>query len=128
MNADEVFRRFDGGATVAMACPAQPRRNLRKPMAARFSLTGIGALPRATADQNFAAMQSGQFSGGGATLSMHIMASNSRPLADLVDMGRFHAGLYHLLSSFTVNHAALRNRPEDIPILLHPVHDALCPA
>ncbi len=66
-------------------------------------------------------MQSGQFeSGGERTLSnARIMASNSRPLADLVDMGRFHAGLYHLLGSFAVAMPPLRNRPEDIPILLH---------
>ncbi len=68
-------------------------------------------------------MQSGQFEAGGGgerTLSnARIMASNSRLLADLVSMGRFHAGLYHLLGSFAVTMPPLRNRLEDIPILLH---------
>lgn len=47
------------------------------------------------------------------------MASNSRPLSDLVHIGHFHAGLYHFLASFSVSMPPLRDRPEDIPILLH---------
>ncbi len=47
------------------------------------------------------------------------MASNSRPLVDLVHMGHFHAGLYHLLGSFAIAMPPLRERLEDIPILLH---------
>uniref|UniRef100_UPI00056A5961 sigma-54-dependent transcriptional regulator n=1 Tax=Brucella anthropi TaxID=529 RepID=UPI00056A5961 len=86
-------------------------------------LDGGGALPRHTQIKLFAAMQSGQFEAGGGgerTLSnARIMASNSRPLADLVHMGRFHAGLYHLLGSFAIAMPSLRNRLEDIPILLH---------
>ncbi|MFQ0815658.1 Fis family transcriptional regulator [Brucella anthropi] len=86
-------------------------------------LDEVGALPRHTQIKLFAAMQSGQFETGGSgerTLSnARIMASNSRPLADLVHMGRFHAGLYHLLGSFAVTMPPLRNRLEDIPILLH---------
>lgn len=121
-NADEVFfgvstarrDRRDGDALRSLG-------KLAEADGGTLFLDEVGALPRHTQIKLFAAMQSGQFeSGGERTLSnARIMASNSRPLADLVDMGRFHAGLYHLLGSFAVAMPPLRNRPEDIPILLH---------
>lgn len=121
-NADEVFfgvstarrDRRDGDALRSLG-------KLGEADGGTLFLDEVGALPRHTQIKLFAAMQSGQFeSGGERTLSnARIMASNSRPLADLVDMGRFHAGLYHLLGSFAVAMPPLRNRPEDIPILLH---------
>jgi DNA-binding NtrC family response regulator len=48
-----------------------------------------------------------------------VIASNSHSLAELVHMGRFHPGLYHLISSFSIEMPSLRNRIEDIPILAH---------
>lgn len=121
-NADEVFfgvstarrDRRDGDALRSLG-------KLAEADGGTLFLDEVGSLPRHTQIKLFAAMQSGQFeSGGERTLSnARIMASNSRPLADLVDMGRFHAGLYHLLGSFAVTMPPLRNRPEDIPILLH---------
>jgi DNA-binding NtrC family response regulator len=47
------------------------------------------------------------------------MASTTQPLNDLVHMGRFHPGLGQLLGSFTLPVPALRNRQEDIAVLLH---------
>ncbi len=121
-NADEVFfgvstarrDRRDGDALRSLG-------KLAEADGGTLFLDEVGALPRHTQIKLFAAMQSGQFeTGGERTLSnARIMASNSRPLADLVDMGRFHAGLYHLLGSFAIAMPPLRNRPEDIPILLH---------
>lgn len=121
-NADEVFfgvstarrDRRDGDALSSLG-------KLAEADGGTLFLDEVGALPRHTQIKLFAAMQSGQFeTGGERTLSnARIMASNSRPLAELVDMGRFHAGLYHLLGSFAVTMPPLRNRPEDIPILLH---------
>ena len=121
-NADEVFfgvstarrDRRDGDALSSLG-------KLAEADGGTLLLDEVGALPRHTQIKLFAAMQSGQFeTGGERTLSnARIMASNSRPLAELVDMGRFHAGLYHLLGSFALTMPPLRNRPEDIPILLH---------
>lgn len=49
--------------------------------------------------------------------NIRIIASSSRPLLDLVHMGRFHAGLYYWLSSFSIKMPPLRDRIEDIPHL-----------
>ncbi|MBQ0710437.1 MULTISPECIES: sigma-54 dependent transcriptional regulator [unclassified Ochrobactrum] len=121
-NADEVF--FGVSTARRDRRDGDTLRSLGKLAEAdggTLFLDEVGALPRHTQIKLFAAMQSGQFeTGGERTLSnARIMASNSRPLADLVDMGRFHAGLYHLLGSFAIAMPPLRNRPEDIPILLH---------
>lgn len=51
--------------------------------------------------------------------NIRIIASSSRPLLDLVHMGRFHAGLYYWLSSFSIKMPPLRDRIEDIPYLAH---------
>src|SRR5690606_29511747 len=123
-NADEVF--FGVSTARRDRRDGDPLRSLGKLAEAdggTLFLDEVGALPRHTQIKLFAAMQSGQFetSGGGERVlsNARIMASNSRPLADLVHMGRFHAGLYHLLGSFAVAMPPLRNRLEDIAILLH---------
>lgn len=123
-NADDVF--FGVSAVRRDRREDDAIRSLGKLVEAdggTLFLDEVGALPRHTQIKLFAAMQSGQFeTGGGGERGLsnaRIMASNSRPLADLVHMGRFHAGLYHLLGSFAVAMPPLRNRLEDIPILLH---------
>lgn len=85
-------------------------------------LDEVGELPPRTQARLLAAMQTGQYEdGSGATVSTNarIMASNSVPLAHLVHTGRFHAGLYHLLTSFSIAMPPLRDRIEDIPLLAH---------
>jgi len=54
-----------------------------------------------------------------ALQNTRVIASSSRPLAELVERGLFHAGLYHLLSSFMITLPPLRERIDDIPILAH---------
>ncbi|RAK26148.1 DNA-binding NtrC family response regulator [Falsochrobactrum ovis] len=51
--------------------------------------------------------------------NIRIIASSSRSLLGLVHMGRFHAGLYYWLSSFSIKMPPLRDRIEDIPYLAH---------
>ncbi len=84
-------------------------------------LDEVGALPYHTQLRLFAAMQSGQYELNGlrVTSNARIMASSSQPMADLVHIGRFHAGLYHLLGSFSIAMPPLRKRQEDIPVLLY---------
>lgn len=80
----------------------------------------ISALPYRTQGRLFEAMRGLQKTTDNALLSeTRIIASNSRVLADFVHMGRFHPGLYQLLSSFHITLPPLRDRLEDIPILAH---------
>ncbi|QNQ63940.1 sigma-54-dependent Fis family transcriptional regulator [Brucella sp. 6810] len=84
-------------------------------------LDEVGALPHHTQLRLFTAMQSGQYESNGSrvTSNARIMTSSSQPLVDFVHMGRFHAGLYHLLGSFAIAMPPLRERVEDISILVH---------
>lgn len=84
-------------------------------------LDEVGALPHHAQLRLFTAMQSGQYESNGSrvTSNARIMTSSSQPLVDFVHMGRFHAGLYHLLGSFSIAMPPLRERVEDISILVH---------
>lgn len=102
---------------------ADPHGNVGKLAAAEggtLFLDEVGALPRHAQLKLFAAMQSGEFETGGVRLrsNARIIASTTQPLGDLVAMGRFHAGLARLLGSFSLAVPPLRDRPEDIPVLL----------
>ncbi|MFK4822334.1 sigma-54-dependent transcriptional regulator [Ochrobactrum quorumnocens] len=83
----------------------------------------VSALPYRTQLRLFELMQASQYAispEADVPLSdTRIFASNSNALAELVHMGRFHPGLYHLISSFSIEMPPLRNRLEDIPILAH---------
>ncbi|MDH7785941.1 DNA-binding NtrC family response regulator [Ochrobactrum sp. 19YEA23] len=84
-------------------------------------LDEVGFLPRHAQMRLYSAMQTGQFEAAGVPypFNARVMASTTQPLNDLVHMGRFHPGLGQLLGSFMLPVPALRNRPEDIGILLH---------
>ena len=123
-NADEILFGFSAARRDSDSGDAiQSLGKLAEADGGTLFLDEVGALPRHTQIKLFAAMQSGQPEAGGegdiVLSNTRIMASNSQPLADLVYMGRFHAGLCHLLGSFTVTMPPLRNRLADIPLLLH---------
>lgn len=84
-------------------------------------LDEVGFLPRHAQMRLYSAMQTGQFEAAGVQypFNARVMASTTQPLNDLVHMGRFHPGLGQLLGSFTLPVPALRNRQEDIAVLLH---------
>jgi DNA-binding NtrC family response regulator len=50
---------------------------------------------------------------------VRLVASTSRPLAALAAQGRFHRELQEMLAAGTIVLPALRERAEDIPLLLH---------
>jgi DNA-binding NtrC family response regulator len=47
-----------------------------------------------------------------------IISATNAPLEEMIDQGRFRKDLYYRLNVLTVRIAPLRERPEDIPILL----------
>lgn len=52
------------------------------------------------------------------TSDVHIIAASTRPLAALVASGSFDAALYEALRTAVIDVPSLRERPEDIPLLL----------
>jgi two-component system, NtrC family, response regulator HupR/HoxA len=49
--------------------------------------------------------------------NVRIVAASNRPIAQLVEEGRFRRDLYYRLKGFEVAIPPLRDRPEDIPVL-----------
>jgi two-component system response regulator HydG len=54
-----------------------------------------------------------------------ILCATNQPLAELVQRGRFRADLYYRLNQLTIRVPALRERPDDLPLLARPILAAL---
>jgi len=52
-------------------------------------------------------------------VDVRVVAASNEPLANLVARGRFRADLYHRLNQITLDVPALRERGEDIALLVH---------
>jgi two-component system response regulator HydG len=65
--------------------------------------------------------------GGNAAIpvDVRILSASNRPLATLVDEGRFRADLYYRLNNLTLAVPPLRDRIDDIPLLVGPILKAL---
>ncbi len=115
----ELFGRERGAYTGAMT-----RQIGRFQLAdkATIFLDEIGELPRETQAKLLRVIQEGCFEVLGSpqtiTVDVRIIAATNRDLAREVKEGRFREDLYYRLNVFPIEVPPLRNRREDIPMLV----------
>jgi len=84
-------------------------------------LDEIGEMTPATQVKLLAVLQEGKFEriGGTKTIAadVRVLAATNRDLSKAVEEGHFRQDLYYRLNVITIHVPALRERPEDIPIL-----------
>jgi len=115
----ELFGREKGAYTGAMTR-----------MAGRFELADrstlfldeIGEVPHEVQSKLLRVLEEGRFERLGSTKSLHvdvrIIAATNRDLAQDVKEGKFRKDLYYRLNVFPILIPPLRERPEDIPLLV----------
>jgi len=85
-------------------------------------LDEIGELPAQTQAKVLRVLQDGSFErlGGNRSLlsNARVIAATNSDLAKMVDEGSFRRDLYHRINVFPINIPALRDRREDIPLLI----------
>ena len=85
-------------------------------------LDEIGEMPMQLQTRLLRVLQDGEFTPLGARQSIHtdvrIIAATNRNLRDRVTEGKFRADLYFRLNVFPIHSLALRERREDIPLLI----------
>jgi formate hydrogenlyase transcriptional activator len=86
-------------------------------------LDEIGDLPVELQPKLLRVMQERQFERLGSTATIHtdvrVVCATHRNLVEMVDEREFRADLFYRLSVFPIELPALRDRPEDIPLLVH---------
>jgi formate hydrogenlyase transcriptional activator len=85
-------------------------------------LDEIGDLPLELQPKLLRVMQERQFErlGGGATIhtDVRVICATHRNLIEMIEKQRFRTDLFYRLSAFPIEVPALRERPEDIPLLI----------
>jgi formate hydrogenlyase transcriptional activator len=115
----ELFGREKGAYTGALT-----RQAGRFEMAdgSTLFLDEVGELPLDVQAKLLRVLQSGEFErlGGTKTLraDVRILAATNRDLEKAVKEGRFREDLYYRLNVFPIRLPPLRDRPEDIPLLV----------
>jgi formate hydrogenlyase transcriptional activator len=115
----ELFGREKGAYTGAM-----------NRQAGRFELADggtllldeIGEMPLETQAKLLRALQSGELERLGSSKTLHvdvrIIAATNRNLSQLIQEGKFREDLFYRLDIFPITLPPLRDRPEDIPLLV----------
>ena len=115
----ELFGREKGAYTGALT-----RMTGRFEMAdgATLFLDEIGELPRDVQAKMLRVLEDGRFERLGSAkplqANVRIIAATNRDLAHNVDEGKFRKDLYYRLNVFPIAVPSLRERPEDIPLLV----------
>ncbi len=94
-------------------------------------LDEIGDLPQAMQVKLLRVIESGEYTPVGDVTTkkadIHIVAATNKELADLVQKGKFREDLFYRLQVIEITLPPLRNRREDIPLLVEHIlarHDA----
>ena len=115
----ELFGREKGAYTGALS--RQPGRFELANKSTLF-LDEIAEMPLETQAKLLRVLQDGRFERLGSSMSIsvdvRILAATNRDLAREVEEGRFRRDLYFRLNVFPINVPPLRNRVEDIPMLI----------
>ena len=117
--ASELFGHEKGAFTGAVA-----QRTGRFELASGGSIfiDEVGELPEEMQVALLRVLQEGEFERVGGTQTIHtdarVIAATNRDLAAAVERGRFRQDLFYRLNVFPIEMPPLRNRKEDIPILV----------
>jgi PAS domain S-box-containing protein len=115
----ELFGREKGAYTGALT---QMKGRFELADGATIFLDEIGELPQDIQVKLLRVLEHGRFERLGSTRSLQvdvrIIAATNRELARDVAEGKFRKDLYYRLNVFPIRVAPLRERPEDIPLLV----------
>ena len=114
----ELFGREKGAYTGALA--RQPGR-FEVADGSTLFLDEIGEMPVELQTKLLRVLQDGRFERVGGTqtiaVDVRLVAATNRNLVREVEAGRFREDLYYRLNVFPIEVPALRERPEDVPLL-----------